>query len=78
MLHPSNLCDSLGTPVPGMVVITPDKLDALKAAVTKYTVALADGLGLWRDEASVATHLVANHLNGDQLFNTYSVSARKV
>ncbi|WP_406346981.1 DEAD/DEAH box helicase [Streptomyces sp. NBC_00648] len=78
MLHPSNICDSLGTPEPGMVVITPDRLDALKAAVTKYTVALADGLGLWHDEATVATHLMTNFLNGDQLFNTYATPARKV
>lgn len=78
MLHSSNICDSLGTPEPGMVVITPDKLDALKAAVTKYTIALADGLGLWRDKDSVATHLVANRLNGNQLFKAYAVPVRKL
>jgi hypothetical protein len=45
MVHPSRDCDVRGTPVAGMRVVTPAKLDQLKAAVTAFAVALADGQG---------------------------------
>jgi hypothetical protein len=76
MVHPSRECHGLGTPVPGMLVVTPDKLGKLKAAVTALAVALADGPGRWADEQAVATALAHQQLNGGQIFTAYAEPIR--
>jgi hypothetical protein len=77
MVHPSSDCHNLGTPVPGMLVVTPDRLGRLKAAVTALAVALADGQGRWADEQAVATALTQQQLNGGQIFSVYAEAARR-
>lgn len=76
MVHPNRDYDEHGTPVPGMRVITPVRLDQLKAAVKAYTVSLADGLGHWGDEREIATQLAHHHLDAGNLFQVYAESAQ--
>ena len=76
MVHPSRDCHNLGTPVPGMLVVTPDKLGELKAAVTALAVSLADGQGRWADEQAVAAALAQQQLNGGQVCAVYAEPAR--
>jgi hypothetical protein len=76
MLHPSNVVDKQATPVPGMRVITPDKLDHLKEAVRAFAVALANGQGSWSDAQAVATQLANGKLNPGNLLNTYSIAGQ--
>lgn len=76
MLHPSRDVDRRGTVIPGMRVITSVKLDALKAAVGAYAVALADGHGRWTDNQAVAEQLAHGHLTAGEIIPTYSAPAR--
>lgn len=76
MIHPSSVCDPAGTPVPGMRVVTPDKLDQLKLAVRAYATALADGQGRWGDEAAVTQQLARNKLDAARIFNAYGEAAQ--
>lgn len=76
MLHPSPVVDKQATPVPGMRVITPDKLDQLKEAVRDFSVALANGQGSWGDEQAVAAQLAKAKLTPGNFVNTYSVAAQ--
>jgi len=46
MVHPSRVLDPKAIAVPGMRVITPQKLEELKTAVA-YAVALGDGPNRW-------------------------------
>ncbi len=72
MVHPSREVHELGTPVPGMRVVTPAKLDELKLAVVAYAVALAEGQGRWGDEQAVAAQLTHGKLNAGNVFLTYT------
>ena len=76
MVHPSRDCDGRGTPVPGMRVVTPDKLEQLKTAVTAFAVALADGQGRWSDEQAVAAHLAHGRLEDGRVFQVDADAAR--
>lgn len=76
MIHPSREIDAKGVIVPGMRVITPSKLDALKLAVTAYAVAVADGLGRWRDPQSVTVQLANGKLTANVIFETYAEAAK--
>ena len=78
MVHPSRDCDGRGTPVPGMRVVTPDKLEKLKAAVTAFAVALADGQGRWADQQAVAAHLAHGRLDAGHLFQAYAEASRVI
>jgi hypothetical protein len=74
MVHPSRTCDWLGTLVPGMRVVTPDKLEQLKLAVRAYATALADGQGRWGDETAVKDQLARNKLDAASIFQAYAES----
>jgi hypothetical protein len=76
MVHPSRDCDVRGTPVAGMRVVTPGRLEQLKAAVTAFAIALADGQGRWADEQAVAAHLAHGRLDHGSLFQVYAEPAR--
>ncbi|MFF4924243.1 DEAD/DEAH box helicase [Kitasatospora sp. NPDC001261] len=72
MVHPSAVLHGLGTAVEGMRVVTPQKWEALKKAVTAFAVALADGNGRWRDEQAVAEQLAVGKLLAGSFFQTYA------
>jgi hypothetical protein len=72
MVHPSAVLHGLGTAVEGMRVVTPQKWEALKKAVTAFAVALADGNGRWRDEQAVAEQLTGGKLIAGSFFQTYA------
>jgi hypothetical protein len=76
MVHPSRDCSREGTLVPGMLVVTPDRLERLKTAVTAFAVALAEGRGRWADEQAVTAALAQQRLNGGQIFSVYAEPAR--
>ena len=78
MVHPSRDCDGRGTPVPGMRVVTPNKLEKLKAALTAFAVALADGQGRWVDEQAVAVHVAHGQLDAGHLFQAYAEASRVI
>jgi hypothetical protein len=72
MVHPSRALDAKAIAVPGMRVITQQKLEDLKAAVVAYVVALGDGPGRWKDEQAVATQLTHHRLTAGALFQAYA------
>lgn len=72
MVHPSAMIHGLGTAVDGMRVVTPQKWEALKKAVTAFAIALADGNGRWRDEQAVAEQLASYKLLAGNFFQTYA------
>lgn len=74
MLHPSRVVSHQAAAVPGMRVITPVSLDALKAAVRAFAVALADGQGRWSSEQAVADQLKVAKLTGSAIVATFSES----
>jgi hypothetical protein len=74
LVHPSSTCDRAGTPVPGMRVVTPDKLEQLKLAVRAFMTALADGQGRWGDQAAVKDQLARNKLDAGSIFQAYAES----
>jgi hypothetical protein len=76
MVHPSPGCHDLGTVVPGMRVVTPAKLEELKASVRTFATTLAEGQGRWADEQAVAAALAQGRLNGGQIFSTFAEAAR--
>ncbi|MGW1996067.1 hypothetical protein [Embleya sp. NPDC001921] len=76
MVHPSNRANEKAILVEGMRVITPQKLDALKKAMTASAVALSDGIGRWGPEHAVQEQLTHHKLTAPNLFNTYAQSAR--
>ncbi|MEV0811235.1 DEAD/DEAH box helicase [Micromonospora sp. NPDC050200] len=76
MLHPSAVLDEAGSAVPGMRVVTPERLDRLKAAVVKFVVALADGPGRWHDDNAVRTQLAHHRLDANNIFQNYAEVAR--
>lgn len=76
MVHPSHQCDRQGTPVPGMRVVTLDKLELLKQAVIAFATALAGGRGNWTDGQAVAAQLTYGKLDAGSLFQTYAEAAR--
>lgn len=76
LVHPSRTLHEKALKVDGMRVVTPSKLDELKAAVIAFAVALADGLGSWQFEQSVSDQLSANRLLGPDIFNRYGESAK--
>lgn len=78
MVHPSRRCDRQGTPVPGMRVVTPDKLELLTRAVTAFAVALAGGRGSWGDEQAVAAQLTYGRLDSGSIFQVYAETPRVV
>lgn len=57
-------------------VITPGKLDQLKEAVRGFAVALADGLGRWKEGEAVAQELARLYLTGKTFVSTYTVGAK--
>jgi hypothetical protein len=77
MVHPVDVYDSRAIPVPDMRVITPAKLEELKAAVIAFATALAQGRDLWREEQAVAQRLEFHRLTGERLAGTYSVAVRR-
>ncbi len=76
MIHPSAVLDATSIAVPGMRVVTPERLERLKEAVTKFAVALADGPGRWRDDNAVRTQLAHHRLDATNIFQTYAEPAR--
>ncbi|TJZ95651.1 DEAD/DEAH box helicase [Actinacidiphila oryziradicis] len=76
MVHPSRVLDPKAIAVPGMRVITGQKLEDLKTAVVAYAVALGDGPGRWKDEQAVAAQLTHHRLTAGVLFQTYAETPR--
>lgn len=74
--HPSSVIDARGTAVPGMRVVTPEKWEGLKLAVRAFAVALADGLGRWHDDQSVAQQLAQHNLTAGNIFQVYAIAPR--
>jgi hypothetical protein len=72
MVHPSRTCERGGTPVPGMRVVTPGKLEELKNAVRAYAVALADGPGRWADDTAVNDQPARGRLDAATIFSAYA------
>ena len=72
MVHPTGALSKLGTAVPNMRVVTPEKLEKLKNAVSAYAVALADGQGRWGDEQAVAMQLAHGKLDAGNIFQIYA------
>ncbi|MBB0242689.1 DEAD/DEAH box helicase [Streptomyces alkaliphilus] len=76
MLHPSSTLHTQSPPVPGLRVVTPNKLDELREAVAGVTRALATGHGRWGNEQSVAAELQRAKLTAGAIFSTYTETAR--
>lgn len=76
MLHPIDVLDDKAILVPGMRVITPAKLAALKSAVEAFASALGQGQNLWTSEQAVAEQLAFHRLTGDRIIGAYSIAAR--
>lgn len=76
-VHPVDVLDSKATPVAGMRIITPVKLDELKTAVEAFATALAQGTARWTSEQAVAEQLAYHRLTGDRIVATYSVSPHR-
>lgn len=72
MVHPSRALDPKAIAVPGMRVITPQRLEDLKTAVVAVAVALGDGPGRWKDEQAVAAQLTHHRLTAGALFQAYA------
>lgn len=62
--------------MPGLRVVTPDKLEELREAVAGAARALATGQGRWGDEQAVAAEWQRAKLTAGSLFDTYSHTAR--
>lgn len=72
IVHPSRAIHPQGVAVPGMRIITPDRLHDLKRAVTATVVALADGAGRWADESAVATQFAEHSLTAASILDRYA------
>lgn len=77
MIHPTATLDARAVLVDGMRVITPDKLDELKASVVAFVTALAEGAARWSDPDAVAEQLTHHKLVSDRIIVAHSTPARR-
>lgn len=75
MMHLSAVVEKSGTAPPGTRILTPDRLDALKAAVGAYATALSHD-GAYRDPAKMAAQLGQHKLTGAALIPAYTEPAK--
>lgn len=75
MVHKSAIVDIQATAVPGMMIITPDKLESFKRTVNNFVIAVSQNDN-WLDENKINALLIQYKLRNDDIIQNYMTPFR--
>ena len=75
MVHKSAIVDRQATAVPGMMIITPDKLESFKRTVNNFVIAVSQNDN-WLDENKINALLIQYKLRNDDIIQNYMTPFR--